>query len=123
MVTFFCRVRLQHDKSTFIPLPQFQQDESHVQSTPHLSAERLLEIEERTFSWQEKVFSPFEVSYYQYAGNCHTALEERYHKDVIRLGKENTPNNRLFTYTDADDFTDMEEVTISENILYSKTCL
>ncbi|XP_021913659.1 Meckel syndrome type 1 protein-like isoform X2 [Zootermopsis nevadensis] len=110
---FKIRVRLQHDKSMLIPLPQFQQDESHVQSTPHISTEGLQETEEKTFSWQEKVFSPFEISYYQYAGNCHTALEERYHKDVIRLCQENTPNNRLFTYTDADDFTDMEETNQS----------
>jgi hypothetical protein len=69
------------------------------------------------------VFSPFEASYYRYAGNCHTALEERYHKDVIKLYQENAPTNRLFTYTDADDFTDMEEVTTSDSILYSKACL
>jgi Meckel syndrome type 1 protein len=96
-------------------VPQFQQDESDVQSMPHFGAEGL-ETEERTFSWQEKVFSPFEISYYQYAGNCHTALEERYHKEILELCQENTPNNRLFTYTDADNFTEMEEVTLSENI-------
>ncbi|XP_069683999.1 tectonic-like complex member MKS1 [Periplaneta americana] len=106
------RVRLQHDKSSFIPLPQFQQDESDIQSTPRPHNEGL-EMEERTFSWQEKVFSPFEISYYRYAGNCHTALEEKYHKAVVELCRESTPNNRLFTYTDGDDFTDMEETNQS----------
>lgn len=89
-----------------------------MQPTQHHNKEGL-EVEERTFSWQEKVFSPFEISYYQYSGNCHTALEEKYHKDIVELCQENTPNNRLFTYTDVDDFTDMEEVTIYESILYS----
>lgn len=84
-----------------------------------------MEIEERTFSWQEKVFSPFEISYYQYSGNCHTALEEKYHKDIVKLCHENTPNNRLFTYTNVDEFTDMEEVSLYESILvpYSESCL
>ncbi|PNF41968.1 hypothetical protein B7P43_G14645 [Cryptotermes secundus] len=109
---FKIRVRLQHDKSSFIPLPQFQQDEGDVQPTQDHNQEGL-EVEERTFSWQEKVFSPFEISYYQYAGNCHTALEEKYHKDIVQLSQENTPNNRLFTYTDVDDFTDMEETNLS----------
>jgi hypothetical protein len=37
--TQFFQIRLQHDKSSFIPLPQFQQDESDVQSMPQFNAE------------------------------------------------------------------------------------
>ncbi|KAJ9589611.1 hypothetical protein L9F63_017196, partial [Diploptera punctata] len=109
---FKIRVKLQHDKSSFIPVPQFQEDEGTVQFTPHFSAEGA-EIEECLFSWQEKVFSPFEISYYRYSGNCHTALEEKYHRDIVELCRESTPNTRLFSYTDADEFTDMEETNQS----------
>ncbi|PSN49376.1 Meckel syndrome type 1 protein [Blattella germanica] len=79
---FKIRVRLQHDKSSFIPLPQFQHNEGETSSTRHFNAESP-DMEEKVFSWQEKVFSPFERSYYKYAGNCHTALEEKYHRDIM----------------------------------------
>nr|CAD7257315.1 unnamed protein product [Timema shepardi] len=66
-------------------------------------------VEEREFSWQEKVFSPFEVSYYKSPGNCHSSLDEKYHQDVTELYQTGTSTNRLFTYTDNDDFTSTEE--------------
>nr|CAD7431406.1 unnamed protein product [Timema monikensis] len=74
-------------------------------------------VEEREFSWQEKVFSPFEVSYYKSPGNCHSSLDEKYHQDVTELYQTGTSTNRLFTYTDNDDFASTEEDETVDTIL------
>nr|CAD7461420.1 unnamed protein product [Timema tahoe] len=83
---------------------RLKQEKCSVESVP------VSNVEEREFSWQEKVFSPFEVSYYKSPGNCHSSLDEKYHQDVTELYQTGTSTNRLFTYTDNDDFASTEEV-------------
>ncbi|XP_063244056.1 tectonic-like complex member MKS1 [Bacillus rossius redtenbacheri] len=93
------RVRLEKEKLSLVAVHREASDE-----------DGRVGVEEREFSWQEKVFSPSEVSYYKFAGNCHSPLEEKYHEDVARLWEAGMPTNRLFTYTDVDKYTGDEEM-------------
>ncbi|XP_063982257.1 tectonic-like complex member MKS1 [Diachasmimorpha longicaudata] len=58
-----------------------------------------LETEERTFTWQEKVLSPFEVNFYKEEKNCIKDTHKKYRERII---KDDIKGSRLFTYT-ADD--------------------
>ncbi|XP_077150631.1 tectonic-like complex member MKS1 [Ranitomeya variabilis] len=75
--------------------------------------------EEVVISWQEKLFSAFEYELYKNDSACCTPLDRQYHQDILsserRGGRKNT---RIFTYTDYDRYTNLEEhcqsVTTSE---------
>ncbi|XP_067015831.2 tectonic-like complex member MKS1 isoform X2 [Anabrus simplex] len=113
---FKIRVKLKREKSSSIPLPNFEPGgggDDRAEDEGEDADDDSEEIEERTFSWQEKVFSPFEMSYYIYPGNCHTPLEEMYHEKVTKLCEGGKPANRLFTYTEADNYGEMQEGTNS----------
>lgn len=100
------RVCFHQDKSAFIPLPQFNSDlndpEVHDGTVPSF------ESEERTFSWQEKVFSKTELRFYSNADNCNTSLQQKYHRLVSQIDHEK--ESRLFSYTEADGYS--EKVTV-----------
>ncbi|NXH18488.1 MKS1 protein, partial [Bucco capensis] len=68
------------------------------------------EEEEAEVGWQEKLFSQFEVDLYQHASACQTPLDRQYHEEILRLEKAGGRKNcRIFTYTDHDRFTNLEE--------------
>uniref|UniRef100_A0A493SWZ1 Uncharacterized protein n=1 Tax=Anas platyrhynchos platyrhynchos TaxID=8840 RepID=A0A493SWZ1_ANAPP len=69
------------------------------------------EEEEAEVGWQEKLFSQFEVDLYQNESACQTHLDRQYHKEILKLEKAGGRKNyRIFTYTDHDRFTNLEEV-------------
>ncbi|XP_050785160.1 tectonic-like complex member MKS1 isoform X2 [Gopherus flavomarginatus] len=75
--------------------------------------------EEAVIGWQEKLFSQFEVDLYQHESACQTPLDRQYHQEILKLEKSGGRKNyRIFTYTDHDRFTNLEErcqkVTSSE---------
>ncbi|XP_030392459.1 Meckel syndrome type 1 protein isoform X2 [Gopherus evgoodei] len=75
--------------------------------------------EEAVIGWQEKLFSQFEVDLYQHESACQTPLDRQYHQEILKLEKSGgRKNDRIFTYTDHDRFTNLEErcqkVTSSE---------
>ncbi|XP_074869551.1 tectonic-like complex member MKS1 isoform X2 [Carettochelys insculpta] len=77
------------------------------------------EEEEAEIGWQEKLFSQFEVDLYQHESACQTPLDRQYHQEILKLEKSGGRKNyRIFTYTDHDRFTNLEEhcqkVTTSE---------
>ncbi|KFV69556.1 Meckel syndrome type 1 protein, partial [Dryobates pubescens] len=52
----------------------------------------------------------FEVDLYQNASACQTPLDRQYHEDILKLEKAGGRKNcRIFTYTDHDRFTNLEE--------------
>uniref|UniRef100_A0A8D2KSJ5 MKS transition zone complex subunit 1 n=1 Tax=Varanus komodoensis TaxID=61221 RepID=A0A8D2KSJ5_VARKO len=65
---------------------------------------------EAIIGWQEKLFSQFEVDLYQNESACQSPLDHQYHQDVLKLeGSGRRTNTRIFTYTDHDRFTNLEE--------------
>ncbi|OBS83652.1 hypothetical protein A6R68_22367 [Neotoma lepida] len=68
------------------------------------------EEEEVVIGWQEKLFSQFEVDLYQNESACQSPLDHQYRQEILKL--ENSggrKNRRIFTYTDSDRYTDLEE--------------
>ncbi|NXS60957.1 MKS1 protein, partial [Brachypteracias leptosomus] len=66
--------------------------------------------EEAEVGWQEKLFSQFEVDLYQHKSACLTPLDGQYHEEILKLEKAGgRKNHRIFTYTDNDRFTNLEE--------------
>ncbi|XP_073421852.1 tectonic-like complex member MKS1 isoform X2 [Dendrobates tinctorius] len=90
-----------------------------LRSNTDASGCRAGEDEEVVISWQEKLFSAFEYELYKNEAACCTPLDRQYHQDILsserRGGRKNT---RIFTYTDYDRYTNLEEhcqsVTTSE---------
>ncbi|GLH11297.1 Meckel syndrome type 1 protein [Gryllus bimaculatus] len=108
------RIKLEQDRTTLIPLPDFETAHAdNADCTSNIIEKR----EEKLISWQEKIFSPFEVSYYTHIGNCHNPLEEKYHNEVTTLFKGCVPSRKIFTYTNADNFSEIEHT----NSLTSET--
>ncbi|KAK3919061.1 Meckel syndrome type 1 protein [Frankliniella fusca] len=122
------RVHLRHVKAAHIPLPQFinEDQERDNDGTSSASATASVTVsgtsqargnssedEVKTFSWQEKVFSRFEIELYKSLANCHTALQEQYHKQVITINRQHSGQERLFSYVHNDDISNIEE---EENI-------
>ncbi|XP_076750072.1 Meckel syndrome, type 1 [Xylocopa sonorina] len=60
-----------------------------------------LEEEDRILNWQEKVFSPSEVSFYSEEGNCLTECQKFYHREIK---EKNLEGSRLYTYTENDSY-------------------
>uniref|UniRef100_A0A8C4V8B6 MKS transition zone complex subunit 1 n=1 Tax=Falco tinnunculus TaxID=100819 RepID=A0A8C4V8B6_FALTI len=68
------------------------------------------EEEEAEVGWQEKLFSQFEVDLYRNESACQTPLDRQYHQEILKLEKAGGRKNyRIFTYTDHDRFTNLEE--------------
>ncbi|XP_062448579.1 tectonic-like complex member MKS1 isoform X2 [Rhea pennata] len=68
------------------------------------------EEEEAVVAWQEKLFSQFEVDLYQNESACQTPLDRQYHEEILKLERAGGRKNyRIFTYTDHDRFTNLEE--------------
>uniref|UniRef100_A0A8C5IKV8 MKS transition zone complex subunit 1 n=1 Tax=Junco hyemalis TaxID=40217 RepID=A0A8C5IKV8_JUNHY len=69
------------------------------------------EEEEVEVGWQEKLFSQFEVDLYLNESACQTPLDWQYHEEIRKLEKAGgRKNSRIFTYTDHDRFTNLEEL-------------
>ncbi|XP_052072573.1 tectonic-like complex member MKS1 [Mytilus californianus] len=59
--------------------------------------------------WQEKIFSQREIETYRVDNNF-DGLERKYHEEVTAiLSRGTTPNNRIFTYVDHDNFSQSDE--------------
>uniref|UniRef100_A0A4W3J1M4 MKS transition zone complex subunit 1 n=1 Tax=Callorhinchus milii TaxID=7868 RepID=A0A4W3J1M4_CALMI len=66
--------------------------------------------EEVVVGWQEKLFSQFEIDLFRSQAACQSPLDLQYHNEI--LGLESTgyrKNQRIFTYTDFDRYTNTEE--------------
>ena len=61
-----------------------------------------LEIEEREFAWQEKVFSSFETKFYQDEKNCITDIQKEYHELLKNVDHEN--ESRLYSKVEKDSY-------------------
>ncbi|KAJ7308956.1 hypothetical protein JRQ81_008236 [Phrynocephalus forsythii] len=114
------RVRLQRVTSTSLLLQRLQQPSFGGQFIPlaplgarnPAGGDRRLEEEkeEVVVGWQEKLFSQFEVDLYRNASACQSPLDRQYHQDIRRLEEAGGRRNaRIFTYTDHDRFTHLEE--------------
>uniref|UniRef100_A0AC11DTJ6 MKS transition zone complex subunit 1 n=1 Tax=Ovis aries TaxID=9940 RepID=A0AC11DTJ6_SHEEP len=69
------------------------------------------EEEEAVIGWQEKLFSQFEVDLYQNEAACQSPLDHQYHQEILKLEDSGgRKNRRIFTYTDSDRYTNLEEV-------------
>ncbi|XP_007430320.1 Meckel syndrome type 1 protein isoform X1 [Python bivittatus] len=115
------RVKIQRVTSTTLLLQQFQQSSCqpgqqfislstlgpHNTASGHCPEE---EKEEAIIGWQEKLFSQFEVDLYQNDSACQSPLDRQYHQDILKLEElGGRKNKRIFTYTDHDRFTNLEE--------------
>ncbi|XP_074889266.1 uncharacterized protein LOC142033282 [Buteo buteo] len=68
------------------------------------------EEEEAEVGWRERLFSQFQVNLYQNESACQTPLDRQYHEEIWKLEKAGGRKNyRIFTYTDHDQFTNLEE--------------
>ncbi|CAJ1063408.1 Meckel syndrome type 1 protein [Xyrichtys novacula] len=62
--------------------------------------------EEQVVGWQEKLFSQYEMELFQSEAACQTPLDRQYHAEIKALNKgKGRRNNRIFTYTDHDRYT------------------
>ncbi|KPP62799.1 Meckel syndrome type 1 protein-like, partial [Scleropages formosus] len=67
--------------------------------------------EEQVVAWQEKLFSQFEVDLFRTESTCQSPLDRQYHRDIVALERAGgRRNQRIFTYTDYDRCTSLEEV-------------
>uniref|UniRef100_A0A8C5SG40 MKS transition zone complex subunit 1 n=1 Tax=Laticauda laticaudata TaxID=8630 RepID=A0A8C5SG40_LATLA len=116
-----CRVKIQQVTSTSLLLQQLQQSfcqsgqqfiglstfQPYNSASGHCPEE---EKEEAVIGWQEKLFSQFEVDLYQNQSACQSPLDRQYHQDILKLEElGGRKNKRIFTYTDHDRFTNLEE--------------
>uniref|UniRef100_A0A4W2IG14 MKS transition zone complex subunit 1 n=1 Tax=Bos indicus x Bos taurus TaxID=30522 RepID=A0A4W2IG14_BOBOX len=68
------------------------------------------EEEEVVIGWQEKLFSQFEVDLYQNEAACQSPLDHQYRQEILKLEDSGgRKNRRIFTYTDSDRYTNLEE--------------
>ncbi|XP_046899099.1 Meckel syndrome type 1 protein isoform X1 [Hypomesus transpacificus] len=63
------------------------------------------DAEELVVSWQEKLFSQYEVDLFQSESVCQTPLERQYRTEILALEGRAKRNLRIFTYTDFDRYT------------------
>ncbi|TKS83253.1 Meckel syndrome type 1 protein -like protein [Collichthys lucidus] len=62
--------------------------------------------EELVVGWQEKLFSQYEMELFQNEAACQTPLDRQYHTEIKALNRaKGRRNNRIFTYTDHDRYT------------------
>ncbi|XP_070213348.1 tectonic-like complex member MKS1 isoform X3 [Bos mutus] len=68
------------------------------------------EEEEVVIGWQEKLFSQFEVDLYQNEAACQSPLDHQYRQEILKLEDSGgRKTRRIFTYTDSDRYTNLEE--------------
>ncbi|KAJ8980389.1 hypothetical protein NQ317_009383 [Molorchus minor] len=65
----------------------------------------------KTFSWQEKRFSKYEMDYYREIHNCITDLEKEYHAKVIKDDQNAEQDPVVFSYIDEDGYISEQEVS------------
>ncbi|XP_041054196.1 Meckel syndrome type 1 protein isoform X3 [Carcharodon carcharias] len=71
---------------------------------------RTFDQEEVVVGWQEKLFSQFEIDLFKNEHACQSPLDFQYHNEILSLAEtEERKNFRIFTYTDFDRYTSMEE--------------
>ncbi|XP_005986924.1 Meckel syndrome type 1 protein [Latimeria chalumnae] len=74
------------------------------------SGHRPDDVEELVISWQEKLFSQYEIDLFHHETACQSPLDFQYHNEVLKLEKSNVrKNRRIFTYTDYDRYTNLQE--------------
>ncbi|XP_058460975.1 tectonic-like complex member MKS1 [Malaya genurostris] len=67
--------------------------------------------EQLVIVWQEKVFSRYELDYYSIKDNCKTELQRNYHHTIKSSGRIiDEYESRIFSYTDAENYTPDEEL-------------
>ncbi|XP_028662775.1 Meckel syndrome type 1 protein isoform X2 [Erpetoichthys calabaricus] len=114
------RVRLQHVTSTTNFSQQIQEQAALLQEKglielSSFSAQSTAgghhdDEEDITINWQEKLFSQFEVDLFRLESACQTPLDRQYHNEILRLERSGgRQNRRIFTYTDYDRYTNLEE--------------
>uniref|UniRef100_A0ABI7ZH19 MKS transition zone complex subunit 1 n=1 Tax=Felis catus TaxID=9685 RepID=A0ABI7ZH19_FELCA len=80
----------------------------HPTASGHRSEEE--EEEEVVIGWQEKLFSQFEVDLYRNEAACQSPLDHQYRQEILKLeASGGRKNRRIFTYTDSDRYTNVEE--------------
>uniref|UniRef100_A0A8P0SLQ6 MKS transition zone complex subunit 1 n=2 Tax=Canis lupus familiaris TaxID=9615 RepID=A0A8P0SLQ6_CANLF len=80
----------------------------HPTASGHRSEEE--EEEEVVIGWQEKLFSQFEVDLYRNEAACQSPLDHQYRQEILKLEDSGgRKNRRIFTYTDSDRYTNVEE--------------
>ncbi|XP_023197485.1 Meckel syndrome type 1 protein isoform X1 [Xiphophorus maculatus] len=78
--------------------------------------------EEVVVGWQEKLFSQYEVELFQNEAACQTPLDRQYHSEIRALNKaKGRRNQRIFTYTDHDRYTNCFPLHQLHNDLVSTT--
>ncbi|XP_077596634.1 tectonic-like complex member MKS1 [Stigmatopora nigra] len=101
-----------------------QQDGEAVEMVPLRSRAQLGDTEEAAIvSWQEKLFSQYEMELFQNEMACQSPLDRQYHKEVVALTKAKSRRNcRIFTYTDYDRYTNSRSLQqLQGNDLLSTT--
>uniref|UniRef100_A0A8C9VX22 MKS transition zone complex subunit 1 n=1 Tax=Scleropages formosus TaxID=113540 RepID=A0A8C9VX22_SCLFO len=84
----------------------------HTPSGRSLSHSAVDDQEEQVVAWQEKLFSQFEVDLFRTESTCQSPLDRQYHRDIVALERAGgRRNQRIFTYTDYDRCTSLEEHT------------
>uniref|UniRef100_A0A3P9PV87 MKS transition zone complex subunit 1 n=1 Tax=Poecilia reticulata TaxID=8081 RepID=A0A3P9PV87_POERE len=78
--------------------------------------------EEVVVGWQEKLFSQYEVELFQNEAACQTPLDRQYHAEIRAINKaKGRRNQRIFTYTDHDRYTNCFSLHQLHNDLVSTT--
>ncbi|XP_055529530.1 tectonic-like complex member Mks1 isoform X2 [Wyeomyia smithii] len=92
---------------SLIEIPRFDQSvEGDLFEEPSNSVEEQMEI-----TWQEKVFSKYEIDYYNIKDNCISELQKGYHHVIRTNGlADKDINGKIFSYTSADDYAPDEEL-------------
>ncbi|XP_076866759.1 tectonic-like complex member MKS1 isoform X2 [Brachyhypopomus gauderio] len=109
------RVRIQRVSSTAALAQHLQQRALTLQDGSAIELDTFVshtvgDDEELLVGWQEKFFSQYEVDLYQNESVCQTPLEKQYHSEIVAMEKaKRRRNQRIFTYTDFDRFTNWEE--------------
>ncbi|XP_061819043.1 tectonic-like complex member MKS1 isoform X4 [Nerophis lumbriciformis] len=89
-----------------------QQDGGAIELKPLTSQAQTGDNEEEiVVGWQEKLFSQYEMELFQNEAACQTPLDRQYHKEVTALNRaKGRQNNRIFTYTDYDRYTNCHQL-------------
>ncbi|XP_055599113.1 tectonic-like complex member Mks1 [Uranotaenia lowii] len=97
---------------SLIEIPRFDQpNETDACETPNC------EVEQLDISWQEKVFSRYEIDYFSVRENCSSELQKSYHNMIKSSGlAENRTKEKIFTYTSADNYIPDEELYVTSKI-------
>ncbi|XP_066516266.1 Meckel syndrome type 1 protein isoform X2 [Hoplias malabaricus] len=111
------RVRIQRVTSTAVISHHLQQRVQSQQERGIMELDTFVsqtqsvgDEEELVVGWQEKFFSQYEVDLYQTESVCQTPLEKQYHEEIMAMERaKKRRNQRIFTYTDFDRFTNWEE--------------